>query len=601
MGMGFGRMSFQPGQLQQTKVTKGFLVRILKYILPYWKYMLVVGAAIFASSLLGLVPPVMIKNIVDHALPSKDLRLLGTFILISFSATVINGFIGVGENYLDTWISTRIVYDIRNQMYKHMENMSLRFFSTVKPGDIITRMTSDIGGVQQIFRSTLVEIVRNILILITTVGALFTMNYKLALLGIVVVPLFILPARKVGKVRWQIASQAQAKSAEMNQVIQETLSISGSTLMKIFTREQEEYKKFTEINREVVKLQIKESVAGRWFGMVRNVITTMGPMLIYFYGGYLFIHGEISVGAIIAFVALLNRMYGPVAQLSNIYIDVTRSLALFERIFEYLDKEHEIKDLPGAGPLKDVSGKVEFRNVGFSYNEQQETLKEINVTIEQGQMAAIVGHSGAGKSTLTNLIPRLYDATAGSVEIDGQDVRSVAQESLRSQIGIVMQDTYLFNASIKENLLYAKPDATDKEIINACKAAYIHDFILTLPEGYDTLVGNRGVKLSGGEKQRISIARVILKDPKIIILDEATSALDSVSEAYIQEAIGSLLKGRTSFVIAHRLSTIISADRILVMEDGRIVEMGIHEELIAKDGIYRHLYDTQFKHESAGE
>lgn len=356
--------------------------------------------------------------------------------------------------------------------------------------------------------------------------------------------------------------------------------------------------RFTKINSEVISLQIKESVVGRWFRMTITTFIAVGPMLIYFYGGYLFIKGEISIGSIIAFVALLGRLYAPVSQLSNIHIDITRSLALFQRIFEYLDLEQEIENKLGAYELKVISGKVQFKNVYFSYNSKVKVLEDISFSVKPGTMVALVGSSGVGKTTITNLIPRLYDVNKGSIEIDGHDIRVVTLESLRKQIGIVIQEPYLFNDTIEENLRYGKKDATEVEIVEACKAAYIHDFIMTLPNRYKTIVGNRGVKLSGGEKQRVSIARVILRDPRIIILDEATSSLDSISEMYIQKAMIPLLKDRTSFVIAHRLSTVLAADQIFVIENGAIAESGNHEELIRKEGLYQQIYKTQFKGDS---
>ena len=594
-GGGWRRMQYSDEKVKMPKVTKEMLVRIGRYFLPYWKHILLVFVCITVSSLLGLVPSMLTKDIVDKALPGKDMKLLTMLILASFGATILLSLIGVAESFLNTWISTHIIYDMKNKMYKHLEYMSLKFFTTVKPGEIMTRMTSDIGGIQSVFNGTLVSILQNILVLVTTAVTLVSMNWKLAIVGMFVIPMFVAPTRKVGKVRWKIASETQKKVAELNEIIQETLSISGSTLVKLFTKEKEEYDDFEKLNKEVTRLQIKESIAGRWFMMVRRVFTTMGPMLIYFYGGYLFIQDEITVGEIIAFVTLLNRLYGPVQSLSNIHIDITRSLALFERIFEYFDLKHEITDKPDAITMPDIKGLIEFENVSFAYTDQKQTLKNISFTIKPGEMAALVGPSGAGKTTITNLIPRLYDVNGGCVKIDGIDIRDVTLESLRSQIGVVTQDTYLFNDTIKNNLLYARKDATDDELIAACKAANIHDFIMSLPDGYDTIVGNRGVKLSGGEKQRVSIARVILKNPRIVILDEATSSLDSMSEALIQDAIQPLLENRTCIAIAHRLSTVIAADHIFVIKDGELVEAGKHEELVKKGGVYKELYDTQFK------
>jgi len=595
MPRGMRRMRFVDENEEQPKITKHMLIRILKYFIPYTKQMILAVLAILITALLGVIPPILIKNILDTALPQKNITLLGILILTSICITVILGLVQVGQTYLNNWIAKHIIYNMKNQMYDHLEHMSLNFFSTTKPGEIITRMNSDIDGIQDIFNTTVVNALSSIFVIGSTAVVLVLMNWKLAILGMFVLPLFVLPTRKVGKLRWKIALNSQEKISQLNQIVQETLGISGSILMKIFTREKEEYQNFKKINEEVITLQIKESLAGRWFMMTMSIFTTIGPMLIYFYGGYLFIHGQITIGAIIAFVALLGRLYGPVIQISNIHIDITRSLALFGRIFDYFDKELEIDDLPNAQSLHSVNGLIEFEKVSFSYNGLQNVLENINFSASPGEMVALVGPSGAGKTTITNLIPRLYDATGGIIKIDGIDIKTVTLESLRSQIGIVMQEPYLFNASIRDNLLYGKKESTDEEIINACKAAYIHDFIMTLPEGYNTIVGNRGIKLSGGEKQRVSIARVILKNPRIIILDEATSSLDSVSEDYIQRAMVPLLKGRTSLVIAHRLSTVLTADKIIVIQNGNIVETGKHEELLKENGLYTNLYNTQFK------
>lgn len=597
-GFGMGRMRFIDENMPAPKITKKMAFRILRYFVPYWKQMSVAVLSLLITAVLGLVPPILIKNIVDKALPQKNLRYLAMLILISVSTSVVLGLLQVGQSFLNTWIAKHIIYTMKNQMYDHLQHMSLNFFSSAKPGEIITRITYDIDGIQDIFNTTVVNAINSIFVLATTVAALFSMNWKLAILGLVIVPLFIFPTRKVGKMRWRIATKSQEKIGELNEITQETLSISGSILMKIFTKEKDEYKRFTKTNNDVINLQIRESMAGRWFFMTINTFTSIGPMLIYFYGGYLFIIGEISIGSIIAFVALLNRLYGPVSQLFNIHTDIVRSFALFQRIFDYFDNKQEIIDKPDAVPMKPITGKVEFKDVYFSYNKKADALKDINFSVTPGTMVALVGASGAGKTTMTNLIPRLYEVTRGSISIDDVDVRDVTIESLRKQIGIVMQEPYLFNDTIEANLRYANDDATEEEIIEACKAAYIHDFIMSLPDNYKTMVGNRGVKLSGGEKQRVSIARVILKNPRIIILDEATSSLDSVSEMYIQKAMEPLLKDRTSFVIAHRLSTVLAADKILVLKEGRIVETGRHEELLRQNGIYKTLYDVQFKTQS---
>jgi len=595
MIQGIGRLRFSDEEIQMPQITRKMLARIMSYFLPYWKKVLLVMGIILIISILGLIPSILVRNIIDNALPQKDLLLLSLLIFISIGVTVILGLLQVAQSYLSIWISKHIILNMKNQMYSHLQDMSVNFYTAARPGEIITRITSDIDGIQEIFNTTIVNALTNVVVLISTSVVLVMMNWKLAIVGMIILPTFIVPTRKVGKLRWKIATKSQEKISDLNQIVQEAFSVSGALLTKIFTKEQDELARFEKTNSEVISLQIRESLVGRWFRMTITTFIAIGPMLIYLYGGYLYIKGEISVGSIIAFVTLLGRLYMPVSQLSNIHIDVTRSLALFQRIFEYLDQKQEIKNKPGAIKLEVIKGKVEFEKVHFSYNSKVKVLEDIKFSIKPGTMVALVGSSGVGKTTITNLIPRLYDVNRGSIKIDERDIRDVTLQSLRSQIGIVIQEPYLFNDTIEENLRYGKKDATKEEMIEACKASYIHDFIMTLPDNYKTIVGNRGIKLSGGEKQRVSIARVILRDPRIIILDEATSSLDSVSEMYIQKAMVPLLKDRTSFVIAHRLSTVLAADQIFVIENGTIAESGNHEELIKKDGLYRQIYDTQFK------
>ncbi|MGO4107037.1 ABC transporter ATP-binding protein [Paenibacillus sp. YAF4_2] len=598
-GMGFNKLKFDDGA--KPNISKAMLTRIASYFIPYWKQTIVVLLILLVSSGLGLLPPIFIQHIVDDALPNKDMGLLVELVLISLAATVASGLIGVLQSYLNSYISQNIVYDMKNQMYRHLQQMPLQFYSNVKQGEVITRMTSDIAGIQGVFNSTVVNFASNLFILATTLGTLFFMNWKLAILGMLVVPLFIMPTRKMGRVRWNIAKQTQEKMSDQNHIIQETLSISGYLLMKLFTKEQKEFDGFKAVNAESTRLQIRESMAGRWFMMVLSTFTTIGPMLIYLYGGYLFIQGEITIGAIISFVALLGRIYGPVGQLTNLYVDINRSVALFERIFDYFDMEPVIVNKLKALPIDISRQDIVFEDVSFAYQRDKPALQHISFTAVAGTMTALVGPSGAGKTTITNLLPRLYERSSGNIRIGSTDIYDMTLESLRSQIGLVTQDSYLFNGTIRENLMYANDGASEEEMENACKAAYIHDFIMGLPEGYDTVVGNRGMKLSGGEKQRISIARVLLKNPAIIVMDEATSSLDTVSEYYIQKAMSVLLQDKTSIVIAHRLSTIMAADHILVVQDGTIVEEGKHDELLELGGVYKDLHAKQFERKSFTE
>ena len=580
------------------KVDKALIKRILAYLKPYRIQFTFVFVAILLSAVVGLLPSIITGKIVDEALINKDMKLLIRLLFMAFATLAASQIVGVLESYINAWISQKIIFDMKNQMYRHLQYMPHSFFTTEKQGDIVTRMDTDISGVSTIISGTLSNIVSNLATVITTLVALFTMSWQLAIVGVIIIPMLILPTKRVGKNQWQIRSDSQEKNDEMNQLINETLSVSGSMLVKLFTREEREFEKFKKVNSELTALNLKEQRSGSWFRVVMGMFTQVGPLLIYFAGGYLIIsHVDtaLTVGTITAMVALINRLYFPIQSLLNIHVEFTRSLALFTRIFDYFDMKSSIVS-PENGKKPEVTCKdIVYEHVAFSYDPEVQILKDVCFTVPGGQMYAIVGPSGSGKSTVVNLIPRLYDVDAGSVKIGGTDVRDFDLSYLRSNIGVVTQETYLFNGTIRENLLYAREDATDDELIEACKNANIHDFIISQPDGYDTMVGNRGLKLSGGEKQRLSIARVILKDPKILILDEATSALDSISESAIQDALELLMKGRTSIVIAHRLSTILKADCILVVKDGIIAEQGDHESLLSKGGTYKELYETQFR------
>ena len=595
-GMGRGYMSEEEkGQLP--KIEKGLVKRIFSYLKPYkWSLMLVI-LCILVSSALKMLPSIFTGKIIDEGLINRNMNSLIFYILLSLGVTLLGNLIGIGENYLNSFISQHITYDIRNQMYAHLEMMPQRFYTANNQGEIITRMTSDIDGVQNVISSTFTNILSNVLTLVIALVAMFQKSWVLALVGIAVVPLFIIPTRKAGENRWSLTREAQKSNDAINGILNETLSVSGQLLVKLFNKEKYEYDRYEKANRDMIDLNIKQSLAGRWFMMVMSTFSSIGPMLLYFVGGLLMMKydSSLTVGDISVLVTLLGRMYMPVNSLLNIQVDWMRSMAMFTRIFEYLDMDVEIKSKRDAVKLREASGEVEFKNVSFSYDPERQILKDISFRLEHGNSIAIVGPSGSGKSTIINLIPRLYDVDQGQVLFDGVDVRDMDLGSLRSHIGIVSQETYLFNASIKENLLYAKPTASMDELIEACKKANIYDFIEAQEDGFETVVGNRGLKLSGGEKQRISIARVILKDPSLFIFDEATSALDSISEKKIQDSIDPIISSRTSILIAHRLSTILAADEILVVKDGKIVEKGKHKDLVELGGVYTELYNTQFK------
>ena len=580
----------------QPKVTPALLKRIFSYLLPYKKQLFLVLLCIAVSSFMSLMPSILTGKIIDEGLIRKDLRALIFYIVLSLAVTFLANLIGVAESYINTWMAQHITYDMRNQMYAHLQKMSQRFFTSNNQGDIVTRMTSDIDGVQMVITNTFTSILSNVITLVIAAIAMFQKNWILALVGIVIVPLFTLPTRSAGRARWSLTNESQAANDEINGILNETLSVSGQLLVKLFGKEQKEYDRYKEINNRMIRLNIRESMAGRWFRVVLTTFTSIGPMLIYLTGGILMIrYGyDLTVGDITVLVALLGKMYMPVNSLLNIQVEWIRSMSLFSRIFNYFDIPVEIENAPDAVIPDTVTGNVEFCHVSFAYEEPNRILKDISFRLDAGKSIAIVGPSGSGKSTIINLIPRLYDVSEGSVTFDRIDVRKLDLSFLRSQVGVVSQETYLFNGSIRENLLYAKPDATEEEMVEALKKANIYEFVQKQEKGIDTPVGNRGLKLSGGEKQRISIARILLKDPTIFIFDEATSALDSISEQKIQDAIDPIIRSRTSILIAHRLSTILAADEILVVRDGMIVERGQHKDLVQAGGVYQELYETQF-------
>ena len=583
-------------EANKPKVTWPLLKRIFSYLLPYWKQLLVVLGCIILSSVLGLLPSVLTGRIIDEGLIGRNMKMLIILIVASLGVSLGSNLIQVAESYLNNWIAQHITYDIRNKMYKHLQKMSQGFFTSNNQGDIITRMTSDISGVERVITSTFTSILSNTITLVCAVVIMYQENWILATVGVLIIPLFTIPTRWAGKTRWTLTREAQECNDEINGILNETLSVSGQLLVKLFGKEEYEYKRYEKVNGQMIGLNIKESMAGRWFRVVINTFSSVGPMLLYLVGGILMMNynSSLTVGDISVLVALLGRMYGPVNSLLNIQVEWIRSMALFTRIFEYFDMPVEIQNAENAILPTKAEGNVEFKNVEFSYTPERTILKDINFELKSGNSIAIVGPSGSGKSTIINLIPRLYDVCGGQITFDGVDVRDLDLAFLRENIGIVSQETYLFNGTSRENLLYAKPDATEEELIEACKKANIYEFVQKQEKGLDAMVGNRGLKLSGGEKQRISIARILLKDPALFIFDEATSALDSISESKIQEAIDPIIHSRTSILIAHRLSTILAADEILVIKDGKIAERGVHADLVKAGGTYTELYETQF-------
>lgn len=605
----------------KAQVDRALLRRVFQYARPHLAAVSIVLVTIVANSLLDLLPPLLYRELIDHVLPERNMARLNWLALGLLAIPLITGLISVVQRYFSARAGEGIIHDLRQQMYQHLQAMSLRFFTETKAGEIYSRLNNDVVGAQNAITGTIPNILTNTVTLISTLAVMITIEWRLALLAVAVLPLFLLPARRVALILRSIRREAMEHQTAMSNSISETLTINGALLVKSFGRQQQELSRFGKANAAVRDIGVRRAQVGQWFFLGLGSAGAIGTALIYWAGGYLVLVDSISVGTIVAFVAYLSRLYGPISALTNVQVEFATSMVSFERVFEWLDLPLEIHDTPKATVLETVEGRVRFEKVSFRYGsevvdewqngteevdsteqtEETESVRErlwalenVDFEMAPGELVALVGPSGAGKTTITYLLPRLYDPTSGRILLDGHDLRDVTLESLAHQIGMVTQETYLFHDTIRANLLYARPNASQEELDAACRAANIVDMIARLPDGYETVVGERGYRLSGGEKQRLAIARVILKDPQILILDEATSHLDSQSEALIQAALGPLMQGRTSLVIAHRLSTILAADKILVLDQGRLVEQGTHADLLAHGGLYAHLYETQF-------
>lgn len=613
------------------QVDRALLRRVAQWVRPYGPRLLLMIGFLLVISLIELVPPLLygalIEGLTEGSLTLSRLNLMALGLL---AIPITSSLIGVIERRLSSGIGEGLIFDLRVAMYRHMQRMGLRFFTQTKIGDIISRFNNDVVGAQSAVTNTIPNLLSNGLTLLTTLAIMLKLEWRLTLVAVIALPLFLLPTRRVGRVLRGIRREAAKLDAGMSSQVQETLNVSGALLVRTFGRGADEAERFSQAAGAVRDIGVRRAVIGRWFFFGLGVAAAIGTALMYWLGGYLALSGQLEVGLIVTFAAYVVRLYGPVSGLSNLQVEFMTSLVSFERVFEYLDLPIEIAERPDARRLERVEGRLAFEDVAFSYDQRPGSSEPPGATLpsggaaanggpaakgeadaprparlwavdgvsfvaEPGQLVALVGPSGAGKTSVAYLVARLYDPSRGRVTLDGQDLRDLALESVARHVGVVTQESYLFHDTIRANLAFARPGASDAEIEAACRAANIHAFIAGLPEGYETVVGERGYRLSGGEKQRLALARVILKNPSILVLDEATSHLDSQNEALIQEALERVMRDRTSLVIAHRLSTILAADQILVLREGRVVERGRHAELLAAGGLYAELYETQFR------
>ena len=574
------------------------LRRILRSVAPYRVRAAGVVACIALAAAFNLASAWFVTRIIDVAIPSGDLKRLWLYCAGLIAGPLLADLIQIAQKYGAESIAQDVMVDLRVALYRHLHEMPFAFFTRQKPGEAVTRVLNDVQGVGSVIGGTLVDIAQNTIVMVSTIAFIATLDWRLAFLAIGVLPLFIAPTRRVGKKRKALKRSAQTRMTELTGLVAETLSLSGALVVKHFDTAASEVQRFRDKAEELKRLSLEQALTGRWFRFSLGLFQVTGPAMVFAVGGWLVIHGQIRLGTVVALVTLIKRLHAPASELAGVQVDLLTSYAYFDRVFDVLDRTPSIRDDRSATALPPAAGRIEFRNVSFAYDDSEPALTRIDLSIRPGMKVGIVGPSGAGKTTLVSLVTRLYDPTAGAVTVDGCDIRRVTQASLRANVAVVSQDTFLFHTTVLDNLRYGRPRASRAEVQTAAKRAHIHGLIQSLPEGYDTLVGDRGYRFSAGERQRLAIARALLKDPRIIILDEATSALDSLSERQVQTSLTTLLEGRTSLVVAHRLSTIRDADLIVVLDHGRIVERGTHDDLLASRGLYSWLWQAQARRDA---
>ena len=563
-------------------VRRAYLRRIVALFRPYRRRLTGVLALILFSSALGVIPALLLKEVIDDALPNRDLALLNGLVAGMVGIAIVTGALGVVQTLLSNQVGQRVMHDLRTAVYKHLQRLSLAFFTRTRTGEVQSRLANDIGGVQEVVTSTATSIVSNVTTVLATVVAMFILDWRLTLFALALLPLFVWMTKRVGDQRRKVAKVRQESMADISSLVQESLSVSGILLGKTMGRSGELAGRFQDESERLADLEVRARMTGRW--MMASIQTTFAvmPALVYLFAGHF--AGAVSIGTVVAFTTLQSRLFFPVGSLLGVSLEVQTSLALFDRVFEYLDHPIDIEE--GTRTLTDTRGDVAFDQVWFRYEDGPWTLQDVSFGVPAGSKTALVGETGSGKTTAGYLVARLYDVSRGTVTIDGIDVRELTFASLAATVGVVSQETYLFHATVRDNLRFARPDASDEEVEEAARAAQIHELIAGLPDGYDTVVGERGYRFSGGERQRIAIARTILRNPPILVLDEATSALDTQTERAVQEALERLAEGRTTIAIAHRLSTVRDADQIVVLDHGSVAEIGTHEELLAAGGRY---------------